>query len=436
MVGVGLVLTLGTGVFVAAEFALVNLDRGELERRRDSGEHGLHTVIQTLHGTSTQLSGAQLGITVTTLLAGYAFEPALAGLVSTAAGAIRLPQNVATAVGGVLGVGIATVISMVVGELVPKNFAIAVPVRTARLVIPMLSKFTAVCKPVVAVLNGTSNMIVRRLGVQPQEELSRARTAQELASLMRRSAERGTLEPDHAALLGRSLRFSDRAANDVMTPRAQLQTVSSADSAQTVVQLSQDTGISRFPVRGASIDDIAGLAHVKDAYAVALADRDQTAAATFARPPLQVPDTLGVDLLLAQLRQADFQAAIVVDEYGGTAGLVTIEDLVEELIGELADEHDQETPRVIRDGEELVIDASLRPDELLARCGVRVPEDDAYETIAGYVTERLGRIARPGDEVVTDDGVFWVVSLAERRIDWVRYLPIDPDAPAWTQGQP
>lgn len=425
MVGVGLLLTLGTGIFVAAEFALVNLDRADLERRRDNGEPGLRTTIKALRFTSTQLSGAQLGITVTTLLAGYAFEPALAGLISAPAAAVHLPEAMIGAVAGVLGVIIATVISMVLGELIPKNFAIAAPIATARLVMPMQSGFAAVFRPLVALLNGTSNAIVRTLGVQPTEELSGARTAEELTALMRRSAGQGTLEIGHAALLGRSLRFSDRVAHDVMTPRVQLETLRRFATTHAVLELSRETGFSRFPVLGTSIDDLIGLAHVKDAYAVPRNERDQTVAATLARPPLRVPDTVGVDLLLAQLRQTAFQAAVIIDEYGGTAGLVTIEDLVEELIGDLTDEHDQETPRIRRDGGQLIIDASLRPDELRGLAGVAVPEDNAYETVAGYITERLGRIAEPGDEVTTHDGVFQVMSVADRRIGHLRYLPND-----------
>lgn len=428
MVGLGLLLTLGTGIFVAAEFALVNLDRADLERRRSQGERGLNTTITALKNASSQLSGAQLGITVTTLIAGYAFEPALAGLLSTPVAATHLPRAMSTVIASVLGVAIATVISMVVGELVPKNFAIAIPVRTARVVMPIQAAFATIFKPLVLLLNGTANAIVRGFGVHPREELSGARTAEELTSLMRRSASQGTLESDFAALLGRSLRFSDRVAHDVMTPRVQLETVRRTDTAHQVLELSRETGFSRFPVLGASIDDLVGLAHVKDAYAVPRERRDRTAAATFARQPLRVPDTVGVDVLLTELRSTAFQAAIVIDEYGGTAGLVTIEDLVEELVGDLTDEHDHESPRVRQEGSELVIDASLRPDELFSLSGIAVPEDDAYETIAGYVTERLGRIADPGDEVTIRRGLLRVMSVIDRRIDEIRYVPVDQPA--------
>ena len=410
MVGVGMLLTLGTGVFVAAEFTLVNLDRAELEARRDRGERGLTPTIKALRITSTHLSGAQLGITLTTLLTGFTFEPALAALLSDPLRAVGLPAASVPPTASVIGVVVATLGSMLFGELVPKNFAIAVPVRVARLVVPLQAGFTTIFKPLVVVLNRTANAVVRGLGIEPQEELSGARTADELSSLVRRSAMEGTLEAERAALLGRSLRFAEREAADVMTPRVRMETVDRHDTAQAVLDLARDTGFSRFPVLGADVDDVVGIVHVKSAYAVAPADRSRVSAGAIMRPAPRVPDTLGIDLLLPQLRRAPLQSAVVVDEYGGTAGLVTIEDLVEELIGDVSDEHDREAPRVVPDGDDLLLDASLRPDELAAIAGVRVPEGPDYETVAGFITGRLGRLAEPGDEVRISDGLLRVVS--------------------------
>jgi len=431
MVGVGILLTLGTGVFVAAEFALVNLDRADLEDRAQRGERGLGTTIKALRVTSTHLSGAQLGITLTTLLTGYTFEPALSELISPALSSTALPSATVTVVASVIGVLLATIGSMVFGELVPKNFAISVPLRVARIVVPMQAAFTAVFKPLVLLLNSSANAIVRALGVEPQEELSGARTAEELSSLVRRSAMAGTLETEQAALLGRSLRFADRVAEDVMTPRVRLETVRRNDTAQAVIALARDTGMSRFPVQGSDIDDIIGLVHVKNAYAIPPSDRAEVRVSAVMTKPLRVPDTIGVDLLLPQLRQAPLQSAVVADEYGGTAGLVTVEDLIEELVGDVVDEHDTEAPRVIADDDGLIIDASLRPDELailsqpLAARPVVVPEGSDYETVAGFVTGELGRLAEPGDEVRLAHGTLRVIAVDERRIDRLRYLP-DP----------
>lgn len=427
MLGIGVLLTLGTGVFVAAEFALVNLDRADLEARQERGERGLGQTIKALRVTSTHLSGAQLGITLTTLLTGYTFEPALSKLISPALAATPLPSGSVGAVATVIGVLLATVGSMIFGELIPKNFAISVPVRAAKLVVPLQRAFTAVFKPLVVLLNASANAIVRALGVEPQEELSGARSAEELSSLVRRSATEGTLESEQAALLGRSLQFAERVAEDVMTPRVRLETVRRNDTAQTVIQLTRDTGMSRYPVQGSDIDDIVGLVHVKNAYAIPPAERRSVRVAALMTTPLRVPDTISVGLLLPQLRHAPLQSAVVADEYGGTAGLATIEDLIEELIGDVVDEHDSEAPRIVTEGEELIIDASLRPDELREATGVEVPESSDYETLAGFVTGELGRLAEPGDQARIDTGTLQVIAVDERRIDRLRYIP-DPTA--------
>ncbi|GAB3915259.1 membrane protein [Microlunatus endophyticus] len=424
MVGIGVLLTLGTGVFVAAEFTLVNLDRADLEARQERGETGLQTTINALRITSTHLSGAQLGITLTTLLTGFTFEPAVATLISPALGRTALPDASVPAIASVIGILLATVGSMIFGELVPKNFAISVPIRIARMVVPLQVGFTTVFKPLVLLLNNTANAVVRAFGIEPQEELSGARTAEELSSLVRRSAIEGTLEREHAALLSRSLRFADRVAEDVMTPRVRMAAVRRNETARQVIAAARQTGLSRFPVIGADVDDIVGLVHVKNAYAIAPNERDRVRVASLMTAPLQVPATIGVDLLLGQLRHAPLQSAIVADEYGGTAGLVTLEDLIEELIGDVADEHDREVPRVTSDGEDLIIDASLRPDELAGLTKVRVPESSDYETVAGYITGLLGRIAHPGDEVSAPGGVFRVETVDERRIDRVRFVPV------------
>lgn len=424
LLAAGTLLTLGTGIFVAAEFTLVNLDRADLGSRRDRGERRLNPVITALRSTSTHLSGAQLGITLTTLLAGFLLEPSLAGLLTPLLDRIPLPPGSVPVTASVAGVVIATVGSMLLGELVPKNFALALPVEAAKLVVPAQTLFTTVFKPLVWLLNTTSNVIVRALGVQPQEELSGARTAEELGSLLRRSAGEGSLETEHAALLRRSLRFADRDAANVMTPRVHMWTVAGHDTAEQVIVLARDTGVSRFPVLGAHVDDVVGLVHVKSAFATPPHRRREVTAGRLMIDPVRVPETIGVEPLLPQLRQAGLQAAIVTDEYGGTAGLVSVEDLVEELVGDVADEHDRTEPRVVETrGHQLIVDASLRPDELRARSRITVPESPDYETVAGFVTGELGRLAEPGDQVPVTGGVLQVLAMDERRIDRLRFVP-------------
>jgi len=418
---IGLVLTLGTGLFVANEFSLVNLDRADLEARRERGERGLGMTIAALRHTSTHLSSAQLGITLTTLVAGFTLEPALASWLSIPLGAWGLPQAAVPAIAGVVSLVLATVLSMIVGELVPQYLAFSEPLATARIVVPFQSVFTTIFKPFVLALNGTARGILRLFGVEQREELSGARSAEELVALVRRSASEGGLERDTATLLTRTLRFGAHTASDVMTPRPRLQTVDRSDSAEDVIDLARRTGHSRFPVENGSPDDIVGIVHVKQAVAVPRERRADVPVAAIAEQPLRVPETMRLDALLVRLRAEGYQMAIVVDEYGGTAGVATLEDLVEELVGEVSDEHDRRRVGIVRSRDGVVFPGLLRPDELLDRVGVEVPEEGPYETVGGWIMSMLGRIPVVGDEVTTEDGVFRVERLDGRRVDRIRF---------------
>jgi CBS domain containing-hemolysin-like protein len=427
MLGVGIILTIGTGFFVASEFSLVNLNRSNLESRVARGEKNLGMTIRALKVTSTHLSSAQLGITLTTLLTGYTMEPAISSFLFSPLTAIGWPQPVVTAVASIIAVIVATLLSMIVGELVPKNFALALPLPTAKLVIPFQVGFTAVFKPFVALLNNTANVILRAVGIEPKEELSSARTAEELRSLVRRSATEGSLDRDTATLLSRTLVFSEHIASDVMTPRPRVTSVDRTASAQTVLELARQTGYSRFPVIDDGIDDVVGLVHVKQAVAVPRQKRSEVPVSALQSDALRVPETMKLDLLLGELRGRGYQMAVVVDEYGGTAGVVTLEDLVEELVGEVADEHDRTRAGVVRSRDWLTFPGMLRPDELLERADVTVPEDGPYETVAGFIMSELGRLPVVGDTVVVEAGEFRVERLDGRRIDRVRFTPSPED---------
>ncbi|WP_417562268.1 hemolysin family protein [Microbacterium sp.] len=432
MLGVGLLLTIGTGLFVASEFALVNLDRADLEARQARGESRLALTISALRITSTHLSSAQLGITLTTLLTGYTMEPAISNLLRPVFAAWGIPDGVLVPLAAIIGIAIATILSMILGELVPKNFALALPRQTAKLVLPFQVAFTAVFRPAVLALNGSANGVLRAMGVEPKEELSGARTASELSSLVRRSASAGVLEQDTATLLDRSLTFSRLTAADVMTPRPSVHAVAADDSAEDVIQLARRTGHSRFPVTGESMDDIVGVVHLKAAVGVPRDRRADVPAAALASDPLRVPEAAHLDGLLAELRARGYQLAIVLDEYGGTAGIVTLEDLVEEIVGEVLDEHDRRRAELVRGGETVTFPADWRPDELYDRAGVRVPEGDVYDTVGGYVMSVLERIPDPGDEVEIDDGTLTVARMAGRRIDRITFTPAP--APADDEG--
>jgi CBS domain containing-hemolysin-like protein len=230
LIGIGVLLTVGTGFFVASEFALVSLDRPDLEARRDAGEKGFTLAIRALTRTSTHLSSAQLGITITTLLTGWLMEPAISSLLAPVLLGWGLGAGVADTVSAVVAILIATILSMIVGELFPKNLALAVPRRVVKIVAPFQLAFTWLFSPFVLFLVNMSNGIVRAMGIEPKEELSSARTAEELASAVRHSSMHGTMEEDTATLLGKALSFTNHEAQDIMTPRTRVATIRVGDS--------------------------------------------------------------------------------------------------------------------------------------------------------------------------------------------------------------
>ena len=424
----GVVLTLGTALFVAAEFSFVALDRSAVERSVQGGDTRSVGVLAALRRLSTQLSACQVGITVTTLLVGYLVEPSVASLLTAPLTAAGLGERAVEPVAVAVALLLATGFSMVVGELVPKNLAVAIPLRTAQVVAAPMRLFVLVAGPLINVLNGSANRILRRVGVEPKEELSSARTPQELASVVRRSAEAGTLDETTARLVTRTLDFGGRTAADVMTPRLQCVVVSRDDSAADVVRLARTTGHSRFPIVDSGLDDVVGVVHVKRAIAVPHERRAEVPAIALASEPLMVPETVGLDPLLQQLRSQGLQLAVVVDEYGGTSGVATLEDVVEEIVGEVADEHDRSRSgsRRLRDGS-WIVPGLWRPDELRERVGADVPDGGAYETVGGYLMSRLGRVPSVGDWVEVGGGTLRVTRMDGRRVDRVRWVP-GPDA--------
>lgn len=422
LLGFGIVLTLGTAVFVAAEFSLVTLDPGLVEQQTPEGDRRGASVLTALRHLATELSSAQVGITLTTVLLGYTTQPALARLLGLPLEDSPLGATAAGAIAGTLSFLVVNGFSMVAGELLPKNLALASPLGTARLVAPLQRVFTVALRPVIALLNGSANAILRRFGVELREELSGGRSSQELLFLVRRSAEAGTLDPSTAELLANSIDFAELTAVDVMTDRTRLRVVHRNGTAADVLALARTTGHSRFPVIDDSRDDIVGIVHLRRAVAVPHERRDEVPAAALMDDAPRVPETVRLGPLLEELREG-LQMAVVVDEYGGTSGVVTLEDVVEELVGDVADEHDPRRASAYRaaDGS-WSVPGLLRPDELRELTGLEVPEDGAYETLAGLVMSRLGRLAERGDEVEVDGVRLRVAQLVGRRVERLRVI--------------
>jgi CBS domain containing-hemolysin-like protein len=424
---VSLALVVACGAFVAAEFSFVTVDRSTVERAAEGGDAKARGVLSALQSLSTQLSGAQFGITITNLLIGFLAEPAIARVIDGPLESIGVPSGAVHGVAVTIALIVATAITMVIGELVPQNLAIALPLQTARMVQRFMRGFTSVNRPVIALFNAAANAILRRLGIEPQEELASARSPEELMSLVGRSAQQGTLAPDTATLLQRSLAFGERHADEIMTPRTRMVTVRATDPVIRVIEQARSTGFSRFPVVGERADDVVGIVHVKHAVRIPPDRRDEVPVSEVMVPSIVVPSSLELDPLLETLREGGLQMAVVVDEFGGVDGVVTLEDVVEEIVGEVRDEHDRRDEAITHeDPGRWLISGLLRPDEVRNATGIALPESEEgdYETLAGLVSERLERVPRVGDavelEVRDDEGARRMARLSVRRMDALR----------------
>ncbi|MET3143377.1 UNVERIFIED_ORG: CBS domain containing-hemolysin-like protein [Arthrobacter sp. UYEF2] len=428
LLAAGLLLIAGTGFFVAVEFSLIALDQATVQRAIDNGDTGAVPLLKCLKSLSTQLSSCQLGITLTTLLTGYVMEPSVGRLLEGPLAAVGIPEVAAASVSLVIAMVLATLLSMLLGELVPKNMAIALSFQVGKVLARPQLVFTAIFKPAIVVLNGFSNKVLNVFGLEAKEEISGARTPAELASLVRRSAAMGTLDAGTANFVARTLNFSARTAADVMTPRIRMETIDADQPVSDILEAARRTGYSRFPVIGESSDDIKGLVHVKKAVAVPWDRRANLEAGAIMTDVLRVPETIHLDALLAELREGNLQLAIVLDEYGGTAGITTLEDLVEEIVGEVSDEHDKVRPGLLQSASgDWYFPGLLRPDELSEQIpGLTVPDEAAYETVGGYVMSELGRIAAVGDTVEVGGGTLRVTRMDGRRIERISFHPAAP----------
>jgi CBS domain containing-hemolysin-like protein len=396
LVGVSILLVIAAGAFVAAEFSFVTVDRSKVARAAEAGDTSAAGVLKALRSLSTQLSGAQVGITITNLAIGFLAEPAISRLIAGPLHSAGLSPGAVHPVGVAIGLTVSSLVTMIFAELVPKNLAIARPMETARATQGFQRVFTGVMRGPIRILNGSANAIVRRLGMEPQEELRSARSSTELASLISRSADEGTLDPETAELMERSVEFGTRTAGEIMTPRVRTVSLESNDRAWTVIELARSTGHSRFPVLDQD-DVVIGTVHVKHAVALSMSERHTTKVKHLMTRPIVVPDSLRLDPLLALLRQ-EGQLAVVLDEYGDQAGIVTIEDVIEEIVGDISDEHDRLGARGRRrvDGS-WVLSGLLRPDEVEDLTGIELPDHEDYDTIAGLVLQVLGRVPARGD---------------------------------------
>ena len=428
-VGIPVVLLLigANAFFVASEFALVAVERARIESDAAAGNRVAGVVLGLLRRLLLHLSSAQLGITLTSLVLGFVAEPAIGDLIEPVIEPLLGGSARGVSIG--LALALAVVTQLLFGEQLPKVIAISRPGGTARAIAAPMKLWSLAVGPFVRGLNGVANRIIRRIGIEPAEELSSGRSRGELEYLIRSSGEGGTLDRAEVALLTRAIRFREKTAADVLTPRVEIVAVGAEDHLSDVARLARETGHSRFPVIRADLDDVVGVIHAKALFAVAPADRPRVTVADSATDVLVVPETRDVESLLGEMRHTRNQLAVVVDEHGGTAGLVTVEDLVEEVVGDIADEHDEVGEMtVVREAGSVLLAGSLHPDEVWEACGFEMPEGD-YETLAGFALDQLQRIPNEG-EIFTLDG--WRIEVVETeglRIVSLRLTPSEGRLP-------
>jgi CBS domain containing-hemolysin-like protein len=417
-------LIAANGYFVAVEFAFVAARRSRFVELADEGDRRSIRALAVHKRLSFMLSGAQLGITVTSLVLGFIAEPAIARVLAPVLEAAGIPEAATFGIALILALVFATMSQMVFGELAPKNLAIAKPESVARALAPSTWLFMRVAGPVIRLFDGSANRLLRLIGVEPVEELHAAVSTEELDLIVDSSAESGHLTHQQAALLARAIDFGELEASDAMIPWNRVITIDAEATAADLRDL-MDSRHSRFPV----LDDdgkVQGIVHAKDLLGVDRMAYDTTAVTSLLHEILAVPEAAGLNVVLAELRAHATEMAIVIDEYGGPAGVVTLEDIVEELVGEIEDEYDSDEP-----GDQVEIEpgvwsvvASSRPDEIERMTGFQLPEGE-YDTVAGLVLDRLERIPEVGDSVVVDGiriGVVQVDGFAIQQL----LLQVDP----------
>ena len=411
---------------MAAEFSLVAVERARIDAASEAGEKSARRVRRLQESLTRHLSGAQFGITLAALLLGFVAEPTVARILSGDAHA--------TGASVALAIGMATVLHLVVAEQVPKYVALAIPERTALALAPAITAYGVATRLLVDLLNRTANAIVRFLGVEPKGQIQASRTLDELEDLIETSADDGSIDPDEATLLRRSIRFADKTAADALVPRVAIEALQRDEPATALVQLSLDSGHSRFPVYGVDLDDIVGVVHVKSLYGRPAAERGRVPVADLMHEVLAVPETRELEYVLADMRVRRNQLAVVVDEHGGTAGIITLEDILEEILGEIGDETDRVEVRTRSEAQgSTVVSGRLNLDEVEEATGFRVPEGP-YETLAGFVVARMGYLPEVSDMVVFDGWRIEVVAVDGHRVATLRIVA--PGAPGCERVDP
>jgi len=417
----GAVLLVANGFFVAAEIALLAANRAQVEELADRGDAGARRALRALRELSVTFSGAQLGITMCSLGLGAIAEPALASLFLVWLDPLGLPSGTATAVAFVVALSIVVFLHMVIGEMVPKNLALADAERLAVRVSRLFGWFIRLLRPLILVLNGAANGLVRLTGIEPIAEIGLVHTPDELRMALRESLRSGLIAPGQVRVLSAVLALGDIDAESAMTPRIDLVTVDEHAPVDEILRVVAESGHSRIPVRRTDLDHIIGVVHVKDILIAEPGDIEGRTAAQLRRAMPVVPESRDLDQLLNDMRAERSHLALVIDEYGGTAGVLTLEDILEELVGEISDEFDPAELEPRDRGGAWVVPGSMRRDQLQRLTGLDLPEGET-ETVSGAISEVLGRLPARGDSIEQEGWTLRVLTMDGRRAGQVEVV--------------
>lgn len=413
-------LLVANGFFVAAEFAFTAARRAVVEELPGRSARAAARAMKHL---SLTLAGAQIGITIATLLLGFVAEPSVASLLEVLLGWLPISDNLLHTIALVVALLIVVFLHMVIGEMAPKNIAIAAPERLALVLALPFQLFMTVFRPLVFVLNGIANLVLRLFGVEPRDELETTQTADDLAQVIAAGRQEGVIEEFAHKLLSGAIVFSERDASEVMVPRPDIVALPVTATPAEIERVVTEEGFSRIPVFGEDVDDIVGFVHAKDLLSIPDDAYNEPIPPEIIRPLLVVPESAPVRPLLADMQRNGRHLALIIDEHGGTAGLLTLEDIAEELVGEIRDEYDENESEVrqIGDARWYYVPGSARPDQLKTIVGIDLPEGE-YETIGGFLMDRLGRVPRRGDRIQFGDWIIRVRRMDGRRIEEVELL--------------
>ncbi|HEX6071334.1 MAG TPA: hemolysin family protein [Longimicrobiaceae bacterium] len=420
--GVALVLVLANGFFVAAEFSLVGARTTRVEEMAAKGNAGAKLALNAIHHLDHYISGTQLGITLASLGLGWVGESTIATILIQLFEPLPSPWDAVAShtVAGTIAFAMITFLHIVLGELAPKSLALLFPERVSIWTAGPLIVFARVFSPFIIVLNGSANLLLKAVGLRQPHEAERVHRPEEIEMLLRKTQEHGLMAEEPADMIRGVFDLSETTAAEVMTPRTEVVGVPSTATIEQIENTFLDSGHSRLPVYEQTIDHIIGVILARD-YWRSRRDRRGAPLRQIMRPVPFVPESKDLEHLLREMQKEGTHIVVVLDEYGGTAGVVTVEDVVEQIVGEIADEHEEQYSEIREEEGRVIVSGRALVSDINERFGLRLPEDE-YTTAAGLMMGMLGRIAEDGDRIEFPGGSLEVLSMSGRRIEWMELV--------------